>query len=77
MEPGMRGPGAGPVATHILRCRGAPEVLRILQVAAEGGDAAAPEVWGPEEWREAVALYLKMGAMPAIYAEAAKTGRHL
>eukprot|EP00974_Lingulodinium_polyedra_P029401 2832197-Lingulodinium_polyedra.AAC.1 len=34
-EPGMRGAGIETAATRTVRCRGAPEVQRILQVAAE------------------------------------------
>eukprot|EP00974_Lingulodinium_polyedra_P058799 5660913-Lingulodinium_polyedra.AAC.1 len=35
-KPGMRGAGIETAVTHTVRCRGAPENQRILQVAAEG-----------------------------------------
>eukprot|EP00974_Lingulodinium_polyedra_P079331 7684312-Lingulodinium_polyedra.AAC.1 len=49
----------------------------MLQTAAEGGVAAAPGLWGPEDGRESVDLFLKKGALPAVYIETVRTGLHL
>eukprot|EP00974_Lingulodinium_polyedra_P037835 3628461-Lingulodinium_polyedra.AAC.1 len=64
------------VITHTLRCRGAPLVLDILKAAAAGTDADAPEVWGPDDWRNAIVIFLKKGAIPAVYATAVQTTMH-
>ena len=70
----MRGPGVEPIAVHTVRCSHAPCAAGRIAAAARRGVPGAPEVWGPEHWRDAVVLLVPVGAIPAIVAEAWRVG---
>eukprot|EP00974_Lingulodinium_polyedra_P133213 11224728-Lingulodinium_polyedra.AAC.1 len=53
--PSMQGPGVEPAAVHALQCVGPSSVADRLWAAARGEDEDAPDVWGPDRWRNAVA----------------------
>eukprot|EP00974_Lingulodinium_polyedra_P012178 1174799-Lingulodinium_polyedra.AAC.1 len=64
-EPGMTGIGIDAYAVHIVRA----EVAYALECAISVCDIPGCTVWGPHCWREAVAIYPRRGAIPAILAE--------
>eukprot|EP00974_Lingulodinium_polyedra_P005833 553020-Lingulodinium_polyedra.AAC.1 len=67
----MNGPGIEPWAAHTLRCVDSPGALEALRTAARGGDQEAPSVWGPDHWRDAVAIFPRADALPAMLCAAA------
>eukprot|EP00974_Lingulodinium_polyedra_P122763 11184119-Lingulodinium_polyedra.AAC.1 len=60
-----------------LRCSDAPAVVARLQEAARGLDPEAPTVWGPDHWRDAVAIFPRADALPAMLALATEAGHRL
>eukprot|EP00974_Lingulodinium_polyedra_P037742 3620222-Lingulodinium_polyedra.AAC.1 len=65
----MTGPGVAEWAVHTLRCQDAPCAEAELREAARGS-ADRPEVWGPDQWRDAVAIFPRLDALPAMLATA-------
>eukprot|EP00974_Lingulodinium_polyedra_P117646 11164052-Lingulodinium_polyedra.AAC.1 len=55
--PGMTGEGIEPYASHTVRCIDAPVVQAEILRAERGGGPEAPPIWGPEAWRDAVAVF--------------------
>eukprot|EP00974_Lingulodinium_polyedra_P047202 4527432-Lingulodinium_polyedra.AAC.1 len=61
--------------THTLRCRGASLALGILQAAARGSDADAPETGGiPALYAATVQTAMRTGQKVGIQAEALLLG---
>eukprot|EP00974_Lingulodinium_polyedra_P036503 3500720-Lingulodinium_polyedra.AAC.1 len=65
----MTGPGIGEWAVHTLRCHDAPCAEAELREAARGKEDR-PEVWGPDHWRDAVVIFPRTEALPAMLAAA-------
>eukprot|EP00974_Lingulodinium_polyedra_P101779 9858117-Lingulodinium_polyedra.AAC.1 len=60
----MTGEGVEPYAVHTVRALDAPRALSGLRQAALEGAAEPYTVWGPEQWRDAVAVFPQRGALP-------------
>eukprot|EP00974_Lingulodinium_polyedra_P047488 4558047-Lingulodinium_polyedra.AAC.1 len=45
--------------------------------AERGGDPEAPPIWGPEAWRDAVAVFPNRGAFPSMLASALEAVEHI
>eukprot|EP00974_Lingulodinium_polyedra_P074999 7268066-Lingulodinium_polyedra.AAC.1 len=54
----MTGPGVGPWLAHALRCHDAPAAATALNEAARGKEGPV-DVWGPEHWKDAVAVFVR------------------
>eukprot|EP00974_Lingulodinium_polyedra_P027573 2665632-Lingulodinium_polyedra.AAC.1 len=52
----------------------APLTQARLRDAANGSDPAAPAIWGPDHWRDAVAVFPRADALPAMMALATEAG---
>eukprot|EP00974_Lingulodinium_polyedra_P029276 2820875-Lingulodinium_polyedra.AAC.1 len=73
----MTGPGIEPWAVHTLRCVDVPGAHNALRQAARGDDEEAPDVWGPDHWRDAVAVFPRVDALPAVLQAAHEAAPHL
>eukprot|EP00974_Lingulodinium_polyedra_P038593 3698778-Lingulodinium_polyedra.AAC.1 len=73
----MTGAGIDAYAVHIVRALDAPSVALPLRRAITNCDIPGCTVWGPECWREAVAVYPRRGAIPAILTELSVACAHL
>eukprot|EP00974_Lingulodinium_polyedra_P050618 4868838-Lingulodinium_polyedra.AAC.1 len=73
----MTGPGIEPYAAHTVRCIDAPRTLARLFDAERGADDEAPPLWGPEAWRDAVAVFPHKDALPAMLAAALEAAEHM
>eukprot|EP00974_Lingulodinium_polyedra_P115320 11154839-Lingulodinium_polyedra.AAC.1 len=65
----MTGAGVEPTLARVLRCRRAPATQQALQFAASGQPAQPGELWGPKDWCDAVFVYLRAGALPAVFCD--------
>eukprot|EP00974_Lingulodinium_polyedra_P108852 10535756-Lingulodinium_polyedra.AAC.1 len=73
----MTGAGIEPYASHTVRCIDAPRALSQLRSAERGEDDEAPPIWGPDAWRDAVAVFPRRDAFPAMLAAALEAAEHL
>eukprot|EP00974_Lingulodinium_polyedra_P071227 6892193-Lingulodinium_polyedra.AAC.1 len=73
----MQDPSVGPHTVHALRCLEALPVLGLVYAASRGDDAAAPSVRGPEHGRDAVAVFPRADALPAMLSAATTAGQQL
>eukprot|EP00974_Lingulodinium_polyedra_P068789 6661067-Lingulodinium_polyedra.AAC.1 len=59
-----------------MRCHNAPAAATVLGEAARGKDGPA-DVWGPEHWKDAVAVFVQTDALPALLSAAEQHAEHL
>eukprot|EP00974_Lingulodinium_polyedra_P068381 6621983-Lingulodinium_polyedra.AAC.1 len=60
----MTGGGIEPYASHTVRALDSPLAQNALRQAADA-ETDSIMVWGPEHWRDVVAVFPQYGAVPA------------
>eukprot|EP00974_Lingulodinium_polyedra_P066289 6415121-Lingulodinium_polyedra.AAC.1 len=66
----MDGGHVEPWAAHTVRVRGSPQVADRLRQAVREQPRQQCTVWGPEQWRDAVAVFPVRGALTKMLQEA-------
>eukprot|EP00974_Lingulodinium_polyedra_P052609 5061632-Lingulodinium_polyedra.AAC.1 len=66
----MAGRGVEPYAVHTVRALEAPRASDELRQAALDAAPGPYTVWGPDQWRDAVAVFPQFGALPAMLQDA-------
>eukprot|EP00974_Lingulodinium_polyedra_P015598 1510588-Lingulodinium_polyedra.AAC.1 len=66
----MTGGGVEPYAVHTVRALDAPMASDELQQAALDAAPGPYAVWGPDQWRDAVAVFPQRGAFPIMLQDA-------